>query len=179
MKYTLNFSLKLDRDDHHCIVYDKGGFTENPIAISIPEIVKALEHFIKVFEEVGVIEEPSSKNGSAHTKKKANEGDIAQEESVDSMQTTKSNVLKGISGKAYIRQSKELNEKALEKICSDLTSYFQECCSKISTGNFLSDDKNLYISGIKEAIEIRNYLAKYTGSKKESYQNGYLYISAL
>ncbi|WP_416666786.1 hypothetical protein [Egbenema bharatensis] len=179
MKYTLNFSLKLDRDDHHCIVYDKGGFTENPIAISIPEIVKALEHFITVFEEVGVVEEPSSKNDSAHTKKKANEGDIGQKESVDSMQTAKSTVLKGISGKAYICQSKELNEEALARICSDLTSYFQECYSKISTENFLSDDNNSYISGIREVLEIRNYLAKYTRSKKKSYQNGYLYISAL
>nr|MDZ8016347.1 hypothetical protein [Nostoc sp. ZfuVER08] len=178
MEYTLNFSLKLDRHDR-CIVYDKEGFTENPIALSVPEVVKALDHFVESFEEVGILEKPLNKRESTSTKKKTNEGNLAQEQSIYSIPTTKSTALKGISGKAYICQSKELNEEVLDKVCTELTRYFQECCSQISTKNFLSEDNDVYVSGLREVLEVRNYLAKYTRSKKKIYQNGYLYIAAL
>ncbi len=32
---------------------------------------------------------------------------------------------------------------------------------------------------MREVLELRNYLAKYTRSNKEAYQNGYLYIMAV
>lgn len=178
MKYTLNFSLKLDRQDH-CVIYDKKGFTDNPILISVPEVVKALDHFVESFEEVGIIEASSNKHVSTSTKQKANEGNIAQEQSANSTSATNYNALKGISGRAYICKSKELNEEGLNQICSELIRYFHDCCSQVSTECFLSVDINPYISGLREVIEVRNYLAKYTRSKKKMYQNGYLYIASL
>lgn len=178
MKYTLNFSQKLDRRDD-CIVYDKEEFIGNPIAISVPDVVKAFNHFVKSFDEVGIVEQPSSKNESTYIKKKTNESNMTEEQLIDSTQITKSTVLQGISGKAYICQSKQLNEEALDQICSELTSYLQKCCSQISTDSFLSEDNNQYISGLREVLEVRSYLAKYTRSKKKIYQNGYLMFAAL
>ena len=178
MKYTLNFSLKLDRQEH-CVVYNQEEFTESPIAISVPEVVKSFDRFVESFEEVGIVEKPSDKHESTSTKEKANENNFAQEQSIDSTQTSKSNPLKAISGKAYICQSKELNEEMLDQICTDLTKYLQECCSQFTNDNFLSEDNNLYISGLREVLEVRNYLARYTRSKKKTYQKGYLYITAL
>lgn len=177
MKYILNFSLNLERHDR-CIVYDGERFTEKPISISVREVVKAIDYFVESFEEVGIVEKSANKHEPTSTEKKVNEDNVAQEQSIDLIPITKSTALRGISGKAYICQSKELNEEVLDQICAELTRYSQECCSQIFTNYFLSEDNNLYVSGLREVLEVRNYLAKYTRSKKKIYQNGYLYITA-
>lgn len=156
MKYTLNFSWELEKHNS-CITYNPEAFDERPILISVPDVVKIFNHFIETFEEVGISEQPANKT-------------IPSEE-----KTKDTTTLTGLSARAYICQVQKLNETVLTKFCTELTEYFQMCCSEISK-SFLSEEVNLSISGLREVIEIRNYLAKYTKSKKKAYQNGYLYI---
>ena len=156
MKYTLNFSLKLEKRDSY-IVYNPEAFAETPISISVPDVVKIFEHFIKTFEEVGITEQPANNT-------------IPSEE-----KTKDTTALTGLSATAYICQVQQLNKTALTKFCTELTEYLQKCCSEISK-SFLSEEVNVSISGLREVIEIRNYLAKFTKSEKKAYQNGYLYI---
>lgn len=178
MKYTLNFSLKPDLQDQ-LIVYDEGGFTEQPIIISVPAVVEILDHFIKFnsFNQVGVVEKSLNKPKSVSSKKKIDKDDASKELSIDSISITQPTTLKLICTKAYVCQTKQLDKEALAQICAELTKYLQECCSRISD-DFLSDDNNLHISGLREVLEVRNYLAKYTKSEKKHYQDGYLYIAA-
>jgi hypothetical protein len=178
MKYTLNFSLKLERH-HSFIVYNSELFTEKPIPISVPDVVKLFEQFIKTFEEVGIIEQPTSK--TIPSEEKTQGTTVAHEEKLsDSKSVTGSTALIGLSGKARICKSQDLDEAVIEQFCTELTKYVQICCSKISEKDkFLSEEINLYISGLREVIELRNYLTKYTRSKKKAYQNGYLYVSVI
>ena len=178
MKYTLNFALKLEEKDDSLIVYDPKEFAEKPISISVPEVVTILEHFIKKsFKEVGILEKAS--NISSQGKEKNGTDKVnAQEQLSKQKSITKFPDLKGLSGRAYIRKSKELNETTLNEFCTELTNYLQKCCLKISQNNFLSEEIGSDISGLREVLELRNYLANYTRSNKEAYQNGYLYIMA-
>lgn len=152
MKYTLNFSLRVDRNGSS-VIYDSEAFAEKPIMISLPETIKIIECFIENFEKLGIIENPDK---------------------VDT--TEKPNSLRGLSGTAYICKSKELGKDILDNFCVQLTEYLQKCCSNISMNSLLSDKISLDIAGLVEVIEIRNYLSKYTGSNKKQYQDGYLYI---
>jgi len=157
MKYTLNFSLKLQKNNSF-IVYNPEAFAEKtPISISVPDVVKIFDHFIETFEKVGITEQSANKT-------------IPSEE-----KTKDTTALTGLSATAYICQVQQLNQTALTKFCTELTEYLQKCCSDISK-SFLSEEVNLSIAGLREIIELRNYLARYTKSKKKAYQNGYLYI---
>ena len=55
MKYTLSFSLTLERSGP-LVIYNSETFAEKPIVVSVPEIVKLVECFIENFEEVGITE---------------------------------------------------------------------------------------------------------------------------
>lgn len=135
------------------------------------------EHFIETCDEVGIIEKPNTKIPIREENKGTK---VAYKQKLsDSKSITLDPPLKELSGKAYICKSKELDEAILEKFCTELTKYFQICCSKISPDNFLSEEINSDISGLREVIELRNYLAKYTKSKQKKYQDGYLYIAAM
>lgn len=177
MKYNLNFSSNLKRHEQ-CVIYDEKEFTEKPIQISVPEIVKLVEHFLEAFEEVAITEQLTSY--PTLNEEKSKEDSPAQENSlVGSKPTIKLTAPRGVATKAYICRSKDLDKKALEQFCSDLARYFQVGCSQISSENLLSEEVNIYIAGLTEVLEIRNYLARYTKSKKKNYQNGYLYIASL
>ncbi|PZO36438.1 MAG: hypothetical protein DCF17_17320 [Shackletoniella antarctica] len=174
MKYNLNFSLNLERHEH-CVIYNEKEFTEKPIQISVPDIVELVEQFLKSFEEVAITEQLTS--SPTPSKEKFKEESSAQGKPlIDSKSGIKPNSLRVVAAKAYICQSKDLDKKVLEQFCSDLTKYVQDGCSQISPENFLSEQVNLYVAGLREVLEIRNYLARYTKSKKKNYQNGYLYV---
>lgn len=174
MTYTLNFSLEINKQGSY-IIYDPDKFAEKPIAISVPNVVKIFESFIKSFEEVGILEDTSSKSIQSQAENSTDHRDDQKQLSEQKSITT-SPTLKGLSGKAYICKSKELDKTVLSQFCTELTQYLQICCSKFSPEKFLSEENNLYVSGLREVLELRNYLAKYTKSNKKIYQNGYLYV---
>jgi len=177
MKYNLNFSSNLKWHEQ-CVIYDEKEFTEKPIQISVPDVVKLVEHFLEVFEEVAITEQSTS-NPTFNEEKSKEESRAQEKPLTDSKPAIKPTALRAVAAKAYIRKSKDLDKKALEQFCSDLTKYFQACCSQISPDNFLSEHVSLSVAGLREVLEIRNYLASYAKSKKKNYQNGYLYIVSL
>jgi hypothetical protein len=156
MTYTLNFSLNLERQGSS-IIYNSEEFVEKPIFISVPDVVKILEHWIEGFEQVGVIE-------------------MSQRQTEFSKGASP---LVGLSAKAYICKSQDLNDKELSQLCIEITEYLQNRCSVISSENILSEEVGLYISGLREIIELRNYLTRYINSRKKMYQNGYVYIMSV
>ncbi|MGL4379282.1 MAG: hypothetical protein ACRCT1_22785 [Microcoleaceae cyanobacterium] len=177
MKYLLYFSLELKKEGSD-IVYDQEKFAEEPIAISVPDVVSIFESFIASFEEVGIFEKSSPTTIQNREKNATDHADVREPLSEQKSINT-SSTLKGLSGKAYICQSKELDEKILHEFCTRLTEYLQICCSQFSPDTFLLPENGLYISGMREVIELRNYLAKYTRSSKKIYQQGYLYIMVI
>lgn len=178
MKYTINFSLKLKKEGSY-IVYDTEKFAEKPIEISVPDVVKILESFIKSFEQVGILEQASPKSIQSQEKEKNGTDTPGDRQLSEQKPITTSTDLKGLSGKAYICKSKELDETVLNQFCTELTEYIKMCCLNFSPENLLSEQNGLYVSGLREVLELRNYLARYTRSNKKNYQNGYLYIMAV
>jgi hypothetical protein len=170
MKYLLYFALKISWQDS-CIVYDPQQFTENPISLSVPDLVEIFTDFTQKFTEVGIIEKQKDKK--ILSKEKGDEYPIAPE-SVD-----RSNNLQVISGRAYICKLETLKLEDLELFCDKLVKYLRKCCLKISTENFLSEETSLCFAGLREVMEIRNYLAQYTKSKRKMFKDGYLYIQVL
>ena len=170
MKYTLNFILKL-KHDGSSIIYDPKAFLEQPLAISVSEIIEMVQRFTQEFEEVGIVEdnavEPNASKATNDEKK--------------SVQTSsKSSIaLKGLSGRTYIRQSKKLDDEVLKQLCADIAEYLKTQCEKLTGENLLSPEIGILFSGIIEATEVRNYLSQYTRSSKKNFQNGYLYIMPL
>lgn len=178
MKYTLNFSLGLKKEGSH-IVYDPEKFAGKPVEISVPDVVKILESFIQSFEQVGIVEQTLPKSIQSQEKEKNGTDNSSDKQISEQKSLAKFPDLKSLAGKAYICKSKELDETVLNQFCTELTEYLQVCCSNFSPKNFLSEENGLYVSGLKEVLELRNYLARYTSSNKKNYQNGYLYIMAV
>ncbi|MCG9892459.1 MAG: hypothetical protein MH252_15485 [Thermosynechococcaceae cyanobacterium MS004] len=176
MKYTLNFSLKLQRDDSY-IIYDPETFVESPISVSVPDIVKIFEEFIKDFEEVGITEKASN-NTNKSKKDNKSDSNLASNDSQE-LSVVRTRYLVNLSGKAYICKSKELDQSILDKFSLELIKYIHDGCSRISPDNFLAKESSLFFSGLREVLELHRYLAKYTKSRKKMYQNGYLYIMPL
>ncbi|MEH1933484.1 MAG: hypothetical protein V7L14_07110 [Nostoc sp.] len=176
MNYNLNFSLEFKKDDS-CIIYNPEDFVEKPILISVPDVVKLFEDFIETFEEVGIVEQASTR--SIQSDKKETDNVSSQEQPFEQKSATTSASLKGLSGTVYICKSKELDEAVLNQFCTELTEYLQVSCSKLAPENFLSEESSLSFSGLREVFEIRNYLAKYTKSKKRTYQEGYIAVFSI
>lgn len=174
MTYYLNFALGLTKEGSH-IVYDPEKFADKPIEISVPDVVKIIESFIKSFEEVGIIEKASAKSIQIQ-EKNCNDNFSEQEQLSEQKSITTSPALKGLSGRVYICKSKELDQTVLNEFCTQLTEYLQICCSNFSPDTFVSEENNLYVSALREVLELRNYLTLYTRSNKKNYQNGYLYV---
>lgn len=174
MTYYLHFSLKIDRRDS-CVVYNPERFAGNPIPISVPDVVKIIENFIQQFEKVGIIEEHNNQTISIKNKNQKNiASNQENERELSSIQAPKP--LYGLSGHVYICKLESLQKDKLDLLCTELVEYIKKCSSDISQYHFLSEQVNLDISGLKEVIEIRNYLSMYTQTKKKQYQNGYFYI---
>lgn len=173
MTYYLYFSLVIERRES-CVVYNSESFTDKPIQISVPDVVKIVEKFIQQFEKVGIIDKPTNQTISSKNKK-----DIVnnQEKESETISLQDSKPLHGLSGNAYIYKLESLPKDKLDLLCNELVEYIKKCSSNICQCHFLAEQVNLDISGLKEVIEIRNYLSMYTKSKRKDYHNGYLYIT--
>lgn len=174
MEYTLNFALELKRDGEYIIYPEK--FADQPIPISVPEIVTILEKFIKQsFQLAGIVEKPESQ-------KVQSADDLSAEKVQGEVKAGNENLisqspLKGLSGQAYYCQFKDLDQPKIKEITSDLSNYLQESISKINSNNFLVDETGDLVSAIKQVMEIRNYLAIYLKKPpNKTYKNGYFFI---
>lgn len=152
MKYNLSFSLDLKQDEQANVIYDPESFIENPISISVPDIISSFEDFIQSFDHVGLVEQ----NPSNSLRK-----------------------LQGLSGDVYFCRAKELDKTALEKLCEDLVHYFKKFNLSLSSEKFLDSEVSPQFSGLQEVIALRNYLARYAKSAKKMYKNGYVYVTPI
>lgn len=179
MAYILDFlqevkSAKKDESSSQLIKYDPEKFAGETIRVSVPEVVKIFEPFIESFEEVGLVEKASPKSDSSPKKKgsdRPGDGEQAEEKAIPT-----SSPLMPVSGKAYICQSKKLDEAALKQLCVGLVEYLRDCCSKFSPETFLLEETGVCVSGMQQVLELRNYLTRYTNSKNKMYKEGYLYV---
>jgi hypothetical protein len=177
MQYTLNFSLKLERENAN-IIYDHENLDGQPIQISVPEITELLQKYFKNlgFEEVGIVERDSNKNTQLHKKKQADK-EITQDEKSNHEKITSASPMKALSSKAFICKCRDIDKTALNEFYDELISYLQKSSSELSATNFLSPD--ICLSGMIEVINLRNYLARYVNSEKKNFQEGYLYVMSL
>lgn len=151
MKYLLNFALQLEMC-HAQVVYHPANFAESPILISVPDIVQSFETFLETFCRVGIAESATGDQGH------------------------NTSPLQGLAGEAYICQTRKLDQPGLRQFCLQLVQYFKQGYSTLATENFLECENNLYLSGLREAIELRNYLVRYTRTPRKVYRNGYLFV---
>jgi len=176
MSYTLNFSRKLKKDGAE-VIYDPKEFDDQPIRIKVPDVVKLFQEFIKNFEKAGLVDQSSQKDVQSDETKideNVNVGNVVAGETKSPATTTGG--LKALSGEVYYCQVKELNPEAMTQFCTGLTEYMKKSFFNMTPENFLSEDTHGLVSGIKEVLEVRNYLVRYTQSHKKSIQNGYLYV---
>jgi hypothetical protein len=179
MSYTLNFSRKLKKDGTE-VIYDPEGFDDQPIRISVPDVVKLFEEFIKNFEKAGLVEQSSQKDvQSDETKIYENVKSSNAVAGETKSPATATGALKALSGEVYYCQVKKINTEALTQLVTGLTEYMKKSFFKMTPENFLSEDTHVLVSGIKEVLEVRNYLVRYTQSDKKYIQNGYLYVMRL
>ncbi|WP_017304436.1 hypothetical protein [Spirulina subsalsa] len=126
-------------------------------------------------ENAKISETIGDKTQEINTDENSNSHNAVNDESQATAQSV--SPLKGLSGKVYYCQVKNLNSEALTQFCRELIGYIQKSSSQMNPENFISDDASVWVSGIMEALEIRNYLARYTkNSSKKNIQNGYLYV---
>ncbi|MCT7973961.1 hypothetical protein [Laspinema olomoucense] len=175
MTYTLNFALNLNKEGEN-IIYDSEQFADQPIQISVPQIITILERFIgKPFHRAGLIE--NRKSEKVQIKDAFSEKKVQDEVKAINENLIAKSSLKGLSGQAYYCQIKELDTQKINEITSDLSNYLQESISSINSENFLADETSVLISALKEVVEIRNYLARYfKKAPNKMYRNGYFVI---
>ena len=178
MKYHLLFALKL-RQEESGVIYNSEGFIDRPVPISIPEITNIIRDFVNDFNEVAIVEPKTLKKPALKKASSSNENDSEtakkNEHSKNGIEQN-TNLLRGVAGKAYICQLKELNKCSLDRLCFEIATYLKKCLSEISPDQILSSKLASNFAGIREAIELRNYLSSFVEEPSDMYQNGYICI---
>ncbi|MCT7994079.1 hypothetical protein [Laspinema olomoucense] len=175
MTYNLNFAIKFKKEGEY-IVYDRDSFTQGAIRISVPDIVTIFDKFIQQsFETTGLLDQPPSKvkDANLHQEEKV-QGKVTVFEEQSVPKTT----IQSLSGEVYYCQTKKIKDTiAFQEFKNDLAEYLHKSLSRINSDNLLKEETNVFISGIKEVLEVRNYLVTYTtNSSKKQYKEGYLYV---
>lgn len=100
-----------------------------------------------------------------------------QQQSREKLDPTSPSLQSLSGGTVFYCQVKELDKKRLQEFACKLIAYLKKSVSAMSEAeNFLSREIVNEPSGIKQVIDIRNYLVRYAQSENKSYQKGYLYI---
>jgi hypothetical protein len=178
MKYHLLFALKLKQEESG-VIYESDGFIDRPVPISVPEITTIIKNFVYDFEQVAMVEPKLVKK---HTSKKASNSNDTNSKTANKNEDSKDRLeqnaspLRGVAGKAYICQLKKLNKSSLDRLCLEIASYLKKCISEISPHEILSSELAADFAGIREIVELRNYLSSFVEEKSDTYQNGYIYI---
>lgn len=180
MKYYLNFVLGLEQEGSN-VIYNPGDFEEKPVAISSPEIVKMIENFVSNFKKVAIVESPTVKKEKKpdivdiqDSKPEATPDDKNESHKYEDDKSAIN--LRVVSGQAYICQKQNIQESSIEKLCEELVDYLKKCLSQLQKEKILSEELNSEFAGMREALELRNYLARFVKSKKKIYKSGYIYI---
>lgn len=178
MKYHLLFALKLKREESP-VIYNPNDFEGNPVAVSYPAITSIISNFVVDFDLLPIVEPNPLKKP---TSKKASNSNKTNGETANKIEHSKDGIeqnpspLGGVAGTAYICKLKNLNKPSLDRLCSEIATYLKDCISEISPDKILSSELASDFAGIREAVELRNYLSNWVEDKRPMYQNGYIYI---
>lgn len=182
MSYHLLFSLRLEQQSSQ-VFYDPEAFVGHPIVISVPDVEELVSHFISALETVAIVEKETPKK-NASTKLKGTE-DLEKPRIIDvnnSSVNTDLNetivTLRPIAAEAYIRKVQDLDKSAFNRLCSGIATYLSENLSKFSIDNLLEMELNPVFSGLREVIDLRNYLLTFVKNpnNRKNYREGFIYI---
>lgn len=171
--YYLRFALNIQWSGETSIVYTPESFAEAPISISKPEIIEMLRCFSKSFQKVAVIETKAEAVKS--DVKSGSVSEINSSVAVATLPKVESK-LSLVSDTAFICEQKSLSQESLATLCNDLTIYIQDSTKPLTGENLLGSENHAVFSGLRESIDLRSYLSRYTTSTKKMYRNGYLYF---
>lgn len=171
--YYLRFALNIQWSGETSIVYTPESFAEAPISISKPEIVEMLRCFSESFQKVAVI--ATNAEAAKSDAKSASGSETNSSVAVATLSKVESK-LNLVSDTAFICEQKSLNQKSLATLCDDLAVYIQDSTKSFTGDNLLDSDNHALFSGLRESIDLRSYLSRYTTSTKKMYRNGYLYF---
>jgi hypothetical protein len=180
MKYYLRFALHLEQEGTSAI-YDPESFADTPIMVSVPEITTLLQHLISDFQQVAIVEPAKT----AITKVSHHDqitSKVLKEVDGDSYPSAKNGsvaTLNLVEDNAFIQPRQQLDPSAVKRLSTELARYLTTASAELSEDNFLTEAQDTTFSGIREAIELRNYFRRFIASDKKIYRNGYLYITAL
>ncbi|MEH1943128.1 MAG: hypothetical protein V7L01_23305 [Nostoc sp.] len=178
MSYHLLFALNLEQQDSQ-IFYNPEAFVGNPVVISVPEVKKLIDCFIPNLELVAVVEKEAAKKTSKGKKSNSDETKISESNLDSEPYKSKTNtLLREVAAEAYVRKVKDLDKTSLEELCSGIAIYLTNNVTKISAESLLSMEINPVFSGLREIIDLRNYLLNFVKNpnKKKIYREGYIYI---
>jgi hypothetical protein len=180
MSYYLLFALKLEQHNSQ-VFYDPEVFVDYPINISVPEVKELVSHFIPVLETVAVVErklpQKDKENAESNEEQKTGAIHLALDQNENRIKVP----LSPVTAEAHVCGVKDLDtseRSAFNTLCSEITAYLAESVSKISAKNLLEVELSPIFSGLREAIDLRNYLLNYieNPSKSKIYQKGFIYI---
>ncbi|MEH2418744.1 hypothetical protein [Nostoc sp.] len=178
MSYHLLFALNLEQQGSQ-IFYNPEAFVGNPVVISVPEVKELIDCFIPKLELVAVVEKEAAKKNSKVKKPNSDETKIS-ESNLDSEQdkSQTNTLLREVAAEAYVRKVKDLDKTSLEELCTGIATYLTNNVSKISAETLLLMKIDPVFSGLREIIDLRNYLLNFVKNpnNKNIYQKGYIYI---
>lgn len=174
MIYSLRFAHTL-RKEGSTIVEDPDVFIVGPVRISMPEVAAMVQRFIGDFEPMGIVESGNIVNNDAKPVEEVFSN--INGSSAKDFAKNKTTSLKSLQGKAFVRQKEKIDPATLKTLRAELVEYLARSTSDLSENNLLSEDTDLLTSGIREALELRNYLRSWVGNQKKIYKEGYVYVT--
>jgi hypothetical protein len=174
MRYYLRFALDIQRHSETNIVYTPESFVEEPVPLSVPAISEMITRFISSFEKVAVV-----KPRVEFIKHEMVAGTVSEHGSATATIQKPVETISSVEATVFIRQQQSLDADSFNALLSDLCNYIHETSRLITPETILSDTCSINFSGLREAIEIRNYLSRFAISSKKIYRSGYLYITVI
>lgn len=180
MSYHLLFALKLEQQDSQ-VFYDPEAFVGKPVVISVPEVEEIVAHLTSQLQLVAVVEkEVAKKDKNLKRVKFDSESEVVSNPSLIEKDLDQSaTVLRSVAAEAYICKADDLKKKGiLSQMSSKIADYLTKSYSEISSKDLLEEDLTPVFSGLKEVIDLRNYLLTFVenSGNKKMYREGYTYI---
>ncbi|WP_445626209.1 hypothetical protein [Nostoc sp. DSM 114167] len=178
MSYHLIFALNLEQQGSQ-IFYNPEAFVGNPVVISVPEVKKLIDYLIPKLKLVAVVEKEAAKITSKGKKPSTDKTKISESNLDSEQDKSQTNIfLREVTAEAYVGKVKDLDKIYLEELCTGIATYLTNNVSKISAETLLSMEINPIFSGLREIIDLRNYLLNFVKNPndKKKYREGYIYI---
>jgi hypothetical protein len=182
MSYHFLFALELEQQNSQ-VFYNSEAFVGHPIVVSVPEVKELISQFILTLNTVAVVEKETSQKGKEtkgaknNQPKTADSSPLALEKNLNETYPTP----KLVAAEAYICKVKDLDKVVLNKLCAGIATYLSGVLSKVSAENLLDMELSPVFSGLREVVDLRNYLLTFVENpnRKKKYQEGFIYVMSV